>query len=283
MRVQFFFRRLMVLLVLLLVACTEKEEYGVLHIVSQPGDAQIFINGERRGNTPEIESRAFTIRLKKGFYRIEGYRPIDPDMEYYGVREDLFVGANTEQHLWLRMEKRLTEKGMANAALLYMERAFADRYHDLGNGTIMDFETGLQWMRCSVGQQWDGESCLGVPQAHTWAQATEAARGMNVVGGYAGKKDWRLPSVEELQSLVFCSSGYPEHWNNTGRSCEGEYRRPAILEAAFPNTPSTWFWTGEEDAEDPQSAWFVFFHYGSSQTGKKHNEKYLRFVRDGGL
>lgn len=267
----------------LLMGCSRTEEYGLLHITSHPGDVQVFINGERRGNTPEVESRSFTIRLKQGVYRVEGYRPINTDMEYYGLRESLHVGGDTEQHLVLRMEKRLTEKGMANAAVLYMEKAFTDRYADNGDGTLTDRETGLQWMRCSLGQQWDGESCAGVPEALSWARIRDAAGAFNYEGGYAGKTDWRIPDVNELSSLVFCSSGYPQYWNTTKSPCGGEYRRPAILDAAFPNTPSTWFWTVSEDLQDPSSAWFVFFHYGSSTTGRRDNEKCLRLVRESGL
>ncbi|TYT73448.1 DUF1566 domain-containing protein [Desulfobotulus mexicanus] len=279
-----FFRRLIFLgCVLFMVACTGEKEYGILNIASQPGDAHIFINGERKGNTPEIQSRSFSIRLERGFYSLEAYRPIDADMEYYAIREDVFVGANTEQHLMLQMEKRLTEAGMNNAALLYMEKAFADRYYDNGNGTLTDIETGLQWMRCSLGQKWDGENCLGVADAYAWSRGRDTVRAFNMNGGYAGKKDWRIPSAEEMLTLVFCSSGHPAHWNNMGGACQGVYRRPAILEAAFPNTPSTWFWTSSEDAFNQGAAEFVFFHYGSSRSGDKSNEKCLRLVRDSGL
>nr|WP_303649988.1 DUF1566 domain-containing protein [Desulfobotulus pelophilus] len=164
-----------------------------------------------------------------------------------------------------------------------MERAFTDRYYDNGNGTLTDLETGLQWMRCSLGQEWDGESCVGVAEADSWTRAMDRARAFNMSGGYAGKKDWRVPAAEELISIVFCSSGYPDHWNTTGQPCEGIYRRPAVLEPAFPNTPSTWFWTSSEDAFNPGSAKVVFFHYGSSRSGDKSNEKCVRLVRDSGL
>ncbi len=35
------------------------------------------------------------------------------------------------------------------------------RYRDNGDGTVTDVETGLQWMRCSLGQKWKGSTCVG--------------------------------------------------------------------------------------------------------------------------
>lgn len=40
------------------------------------------------------------------------------------------------------------------------------RYRDNRDGTVTDIKTKLQWMRCSVGQSWNGQSCAGRPSGN---------------------------------------------------------------------------------------------------------------------
>ena len=68
-----------------------------------------------------------------------------------------------------------------------------ERYLDNGDGTVTDPETGLQWMRCSLGQTWNGGNCLGEAQSYTWDEAMTSADELNQGGGYAGYRDWRMP------------------------------------------------------------------------------------------
>lgn len=39
-------------------------------------------------------------------------------------------------------------------------------YIDNGDGTVTDTRTGLTWMRCALGQTWDGSTCVGVAGEH---------------------------------------------------------------------------------------------------------------------
>ena len=114
----------------------------------------------------------------------------------------------------------------------------------------MDIETGLHWMRCALGQTWDGKNCSGAASNYNWNAAHEAVAALNHDGGYAGYCDWRLPSIDELKTLVYCSSGQPKTWNDTGESCKGEFNRPTIDLTAFPDTPSSWFWSGSPNASN---------------------------------
>ncbi len=68
--------------------------------------------------------------------------------------------------------------------------------HD--NGTVTDTTTGLTWQSCAVGQVWDfaTATCAGNAQAYTYANA------MKITSDFAGKTDWRLPSLVELNSIV---------------------------------------------------------------------------------
>ena len=69
---------------------------------------------------------------------------------------------------------------------------------------VVDLKNGIEWLRCSVGQQWDGQTCVGnivnlsldlVPQA------------LDIANQQLGGK-WRLPSKSELTSIICktCSS-----------------------------------------------------------------------------
>ena len=47
----------------------------------------------------------------------------------------------------------------------------SSRFQDLGDGTVQDTKTGLTWMRCSLGQSWDGVSCTGAAIKMNWSRA----------------------------------------------------------------------------------------------------------------
>lgn len=68
----------------------------------------------------------------------------------------------------------------------------------LKNGQWRDSNTGLIWSRCSLGQVWDGSSCVGDAVEYTWDDAKSQAENAN----YAERKDWRLPTIKELGTLI---------------------------------------------------------------------------------
>jgi hypothetical protein len=157
----------------------------------------------------------------------------------------------------------------------------AERYRVHGDGTATDIRTGLRWMRFSLGQAWKSEHCLGNAQPFTWQEALNAARALNRQGGYAGYRDWRVPKKEELLTLVYCSSGRPKIWNDTGEPGEGHYQRPTIHPTAFPDTPDSWYWTASTAANPPDSAWLVLFTYGCARIYPKALNLRVRLVRGG--
>jgi len=155
----------------------------------------------------------------------------------------------------------------------------ADRYRDNGDGTVTDVSTGLQWMRFALGQTWQAGKCTGAARKFHWNGAKAAAEAINRETGYAGCRDWRLPSKEELLSLVYCSSGKPKTWNDTGWRCEGNYQKPTVFQPAFPNTPSVYFWSGTPDANDSSRAWDVYFNNGFAYGSSQDSESCVRLVR----
>jgi hypothetical protein len=109
-----------------------------------------------------------------------------------------------------------------------------DRYH-VKDGLVKDTQTGLTWMRCSMGQKWDGSTCQGKAQIYDWEQIKEVTNNFS----YEGYNDWRVPNIYELKTLVYCSSGQPSLWI-TGENdyCQGDYDKPTIMREVFPKAPS---------------------------------------------
>ena len=79
-----------------------------------------------------------------------------------------------------------------------LQKGLARAYVDNGDGTITDARTGLMWEKLS-----DDDSIHDKDSTYTWAEAlaTKVAT-LNGGGGFAGYTDWRVPNVNELQSIV---------------------------------------------------------------------------------
>lgn len=78
---------------------------------------------------------------------------------------------------------------------------------DNGDGTISDNKTGLMWKKCSEGTSGidckvTGVSGLIFGVNYEWWKALQLAQTVNNGDGFAGYKDWRLPNIKELQSIV---------------------------------------------------------------------------------
>ncbi|MCC5827397.1 MAG: DUF1566 domain-containing protein [Alkalimonas sp.] len=163
------------------------------------------------------------------------------------------------------------------------------RYRDNGNGTITDTKTNLTWMRCSLGQQWTGSTCAGVAMGMPWNDALRTAMSYS----YAGHSDWRVPTVDELDTLVQCPAGRrPRDAADTGGYCHGsEYNthneyiksksnNPKININTFPNTPANWFWSSSP-RDLASSAWSVNFERGHVAGNGKSDSIMVRLVRAG--
>ena len=163
----------------------------------------------------------------------------------------------------------------------------ADRYRDLGDGTVMDVRTGLQWMRCALGQTWDKSTCVNDAKKFIWEAGLAAAKTLNTYGGYAGHQDWRVPTIDELKRLRYCKGkvGGLGIWLEDEEKCQGEfgdYADPTIEPTAFPNQPSYDFWSSTPNAEYSDQAWSVFFLSGHvSSWNSKDSANYVRLVRGG--
>jgi hypothetical protein len=155
----------------------------------------------------------------------------------------------------------------------------ANRYRDNNDGTVTDVQTGLQWMRFSLGQEWKGGICIGQAKTYTWQAAQDAATALNRQGDYPGYRDWRLPTKEELLTLIYCSTGRPKTWNDTEIKCAGNYDKPTIYQLVFPNTPASLFWSCSAYVGNQDRKLLVNFSKGDVQAHPKNNNNCVRLVR----
>jgi len=128
------------------------------------------------------------------------------------------------------------------------------------DGTVTHRPTGLMWMRCSLGQTWNGKTCSGEAESLSWGASLQAAERHS----FAGFSDWRLPNKNELASIV-------------EESCTS----PAINEKIFPAAPAAYFWSSSPYAGLASGAWSIDFGYGSITASVKSGKLNVRLVRGG--
>jgi hypothetical protein len=125
---------------------------------------------------------------------------------------------------------------------------------------VTDSTSGLVWRRCAEGMKWNGSICAGKPLRVKFTDAKAAARAPAADG-----KAWRLPSREELRSLVDAKAK----------------KKPKIDVAAFPNTPPLSFWAVREGSDDNLNAWLISFANGKLYGNVGQAKFPLRLVRSG--
>lgn len=77
--------------------------------------------------------------------------------------------------------------------------------HDVYSDDITTFDplTGLTWRKCIQGRE--GVDCIGITYKYTLADATSQCSALNERNGgdgYAGRRNWRLPTLTELKTLM---------------------------------------------------------------------------------
>ena len=170
---------------------------------------------------------------------------------------------------------------------LSTETRLSMRVLDRQKGLVTDAQTGLMWMACTIGQNWTGGSCAGNAEEVLWAEAASIAE----ESSYGGYNDWRLPTREELNSIVYCSNGRMAYGlGNEGKmavkngvpqngKCLGNFIKPTIDSNVFPNTVGSTYWSYSRNAKATYNAWAVFFNGGYQFNYNTTNLAYVRLVR----
>ncbi|MES2018574.1 MAG: hypothetical protein V4484_18960 [Pseudomonadota bacterium] len=98
---------------------------------------------------------------------------------------------------------------LLSISFLFLGKANCAPYVLSNDGSqVFDHATKLIWMRCHVGQHWDGNACIGKPDRYSFPDAIAAALAANQANQSSGNSAWDVPSLPQMASLRFCSNGY---------------------------------------------------------------------------
>jgi hypothetical protein len=114
------------------------------------------------------------------------------------------------------------------------------------DGTITDQSTGLMWQ-------------IETTDKKTWKEALLYCNQLTL----ADFSDWRLPSREELRSIVDYSTYNPSTFEE------------------FDDTMSAYYWSSTSYASYTGNAWGVYFNYGDDRNRAKGSSYFVRAVRGG--
>ena len=96
----------------------------------------------------------------------------------------------------------------------------------------------------------------------TWEDALTYANKLTL----CGHDDWRLPNVNELESLIHAGQSNTATWLNA---------------QGFSNVQSDWYWSSTTSAFSTEDAWFVFMQNGNVRIDGKGVHNYVWPVRAG--
>lgn len=144
----------------------------------------------------------------------------------------------------------------------YQHQSLAHHPVQIDDGsTWLDTKTGLMWAKISMGQIWENNQCMGQASLMNWQQAQQAAQNVTL----AGFNNWRLPTLDELKTLILESEGYTCSEQTLSQPQENVWGR---------------YWSSTSDLENEEFAWSVNFNKGQSLMSRKDNAKsYVRLVR----
>ena len=144
----------------------------------------------------------------------------------------------------------------------------------VAGGCVQDNVTGLMWeVKTADGGLRDWHKTYTNYSAaynpnNQYGAATDASGYVTAVNATSlcGHNDWRLPSADELQSIVDYGVAYPG---------------PTIDASWFPNTQGGWFWSASSYVGYSDYAWGVYFNYGGVNDNNRNVTYAVRLVRAG--
>ena len=120
-------------------------------------------------------------------------------------------------------------------------------YTDLGSGVVRDNVTGLEWQQATA------------PGTFTWQQALDYCAGLSL----GGHDDWRLPTIQELSTLIDSSIPQPG---------------PTINTIYFPDTIAFRYWSSTTCAFVSE-VWVWQVHFDNGYVDYSTGTSVLLYVR----
>jgi len=149
------------------------------------------------------------------------------------------------------------------------------RFVDNVDGTVTDMLTGLVWLKDASCADLAGTDTSGKADWTTALTAPQAlADGTCGLTDNSAAGDWRLPGINEQQSLIDYEYYGPALSNTAGmgRWSEGD---------AFGGVQLDGYWSSTSDASDPSKAWYVYLYNGIFGSVVKTTTFYVWPVRGG--
>jgi len=148
---------------------------------------------------------------------------------------------------------------------------------DNGDGTITDLKTGLTWEKLS----WDGSIHDRLYQL-SWSDAyAYKVAALNAIE-FGGHTDWRLPTVNELQTILNYGVTYPSVWPAFHTGCVAGC---TVLTCSCGWTSgfggSELYWTSTTYEPAPFYVWTVGAYDGSVGYTARNEVRHVRAVRGG--
>ncbi|MEI6647319.1 MAG: DUF1566 domain-containing protein, partial [bacterium] len=118
-----------------------------------------------------------------------------------------------------------------------------------GDGTTTDQDTGLIWQQAQLNS------------TTNWESALQYAENLTL----AGRSDWRLPNIKELQSIN-----------------DETIVSPSVSTNFFPGTVNgARYWSSTTRCNGTNQAWYVDYQYGIASYDNKQTNYWVRCVRQG--
>ena len=124
-----------------------------------------------------------------------------------------------------------------------------------GTASAMHWPTGLVWKRCVEGMTYSSGQCTGTPTSNKWPNWSTSYLPKYFTD--SGPYPHSAPSTQNLLASGAWRMAYKNELISITQTCGNN---PRVNRMVFPDTPSSYVWSGSPYANDSYYAWVVHFY-----------------------